>query len=90
MAGSFSAYVVYMGRMYVVMHLFYTCTCICLNMQCERRSALETYFDLLNADTSQPLLALIGCGCSLATEPVAEITNFNDIVHVRVPLCSDI
>lgn len=52
-------------------------------MQCERRSTLETYFDILGAN-EPPLLALIGCGCSLATEPVAEIANFHDIVHVRV------
>ena len=57
-------------------------------MQCERRSALETYFNILEAD-GPPILALIGCGCSLATEPVAEIANFNDIVHVRVHVYSD-
>ena len=57
-------------------------------MQCERRSALETYFNILKAD-GPPILALIGCGCSLATEPVAEIANFNDIVHVRVHVYSD-
>lgn len=27
-------------------------------------------------------LALIGCGCSIATEPVAEISNFWNITHV--------
>ena len=50
-------------------------------MQCDRRSALESYFDMLKDDNHSPI-ALLGCGCSLATEPVAEITNFSDIVHV--------
>ena len=31
-----------------------------------------------------PLIALLGCGCSPATEPVAEISGFSDIVHVRM------
>ena len=31
-----------------------------------------------------PLIALLGCGCSPATEPVAEVSGFSDIVHVRM------
>ena len=33
--------------------------------------------------TGPPKLAVLGCGCSVATEPVAEISDFWNITHVR-------
>ena len=60
-----------------------------VSLQCDRRSALESYFDLLKGD-GQSLIALVGCGCSLATEPVAEIANFSDVVHVSTMVTTNI
>jgi hypothetical protein len=41
-------------------------------MQCHRGVSLDTFF---NGVLSEPVkLAVAGCGCSVATEPVAEIS----------------
>ena len=33
-----------------------------------------------------PPIALLGCGCSPATEPVAEISHYAGIIHVRTEI----
>ena len=33
-----------------------------------------------------PKIAVIGCGCSTATEPVAEISHYWNITHVSIQL----
>ena len=35
-----------------------------------------------------PKIAVIGCGCSVATEPVAEISHHWNITHVRCSFSS--
>ena len=51
-------------------------------MQCDRTLALDAF--LKNISTYGNKLAVFGCGCSIATEAVAEISHFWNITHVRV------
>ena len=53
-------------------------------LQCDRTDSLQSYFDLIQNVSGVPLIALLGCGCSPATEPVAEISHYEDIIHVRL------
>ena len=53
-----------------------------LNMQCHRGRSLDTFFEGILSDPPKKL-AVIGCGCSVATEPVAEISHQWNISHVR-------
>lgn len=49
-------------------------------MQCLRRRSLDQFF---NGIQSEPVkLAVVGCGCSVATEPVAEISHRWNITQV--------
>ena len=55
-------------------------------IQCNRGRSLDAFFDdfLLQPDSVK--IALIGCGCSVATEPVAEIRhkwNVSQVLHVH-------
>ena len=52
-----------------------------LFLQCARNVSLEEFFADIR---SQPpaRLFVIGCGCSIATEPVAEISHFWEVVMV--------
>ena len=43
--------------------------------------SLNSFLDMIT--TGPPKLAVLGCGCSVATEPVAEISDFWNITHVR-------
>ena len=59
---------------------------IILFIQCNRGRSLDAFFDdfLLQPDSVK--IALIGCGCSVATEPVAEIRhkwNVSQVLHVH-------
>ena len=50
-------------------------------MQCNRRQSLDAFFD--DFLQSGPVnIALVGCGCSVATEPVAEISHRWNISQV--------
>ena len=51
-------------------------------IQCNRGKSLDAFFDdfLLQPDSVK--IALIGCGCSVATEPVAEISHKWNISQV--------
>lgn len=50
------------------------------HMQCNKHDAQRTFLEQIIS--GQDKVALIGCGCSLATEPVAEISRFWNITHV--------
>ena len=50
-----------------------------LNLQCIRQASLDTFFDGILSDPVK--VGVIGCGCSVATEPVAEIIH-----HWNIPL----
>lgn len=50
-------------------------------IQCLRSESLDQFF---NGIQSQPVkLAVVGCGCSVATEPVAEISHRWNISQVE-------
>lgn len=52
---------------------------LCLS-QCNRSMALKSLFQQLNSDHVK--LGLVGSGCSVATEPTAEISQFFNIPQV--------
>ena len=54
----------------------YTCT-----IQCDRTVALNAFFDQIISDPVK--IGVIGSGCSVATEPTAEISHYYNITHVR-------
>ena len=49
--------------------------------QCREIAALDEFFDGIQTDPVE--IAVVGCGCSVATEPVAEISHRWSIPHVR-------
>ena len=52
-------------------------------MQCTRSDSLDVFFeDILFSVV--PKIAVIGCGCSTATEPVAEISHHWNITQVYI------
>ena len=49
----------------------------CLFLQCDGQLSLDAFFDSIR---SHPVkIGVIGCGCSVATEPVAAIIHFWNI-----------
>lgn len=50
-------------------------------MQCLRRRSLDEFFSGIQSNPVK--LALVGCGCSVATEPVAEISHRWNISQVQ-------
>ena len=57
--------------------------------QCQRTSSLDAFFnDVLKSPHVK--LAVIGCGCSVATEPVAEISHRWNISQVYISLIFEI
>lgn len=64
---------------------FITCsllhTHIHTHLQCDRSTSLKEFFNIF-AEGSNPKIAVIGNGCSVATEPVAEISQFFNALHV--------
>lgn len=50
-------------------------------MQCDRTLALDAF--LKNVSVGGDKIAIFGCGCSIATEAVAEISSYWNITHVR-------
>jgi len=57
--------------------LHYTLT----DSQCNRTVALDALFDQILLGPAK--VALIGSGCSPATEPTAEVSHYYNITHVR-------
>ena len=51
-----------------------------LSIQCHRGRSLDAFFDGIQSDPVK--LAVVGCGCSIATEPVAEISHQWNISQV--------
>ena len=51
-------------------------------LQCERTTALESLHRLLFEDPVK--IAIMGSGCSPATEPTAEIDHYYNLTHVRM------
>ena len=43
-------------------------------MQCDRSKSLSSFFDMVNGVPPYPL-TLLGMGCAVATEPVAELNS---------------
>ena len=50
-------------------------------MQCDRIGSLNAF--IADAFSGPDRIALIGCGCSVATEPVAEVSHFWNISQVK-------
>ena len=57
------------------------CMTINIASQCTRTNSLEAFFEDF-VSSSTPKIALVGCGCSPATEPVAEISHYWNISQV--------
>ena len=51
-------------------------------MQCDRTQSLAEFFSDFLLEPDPVKIALIGCGCSVATEPVAEISHRWNISQV--------
>ena len=49
-------------------------------MQCNRTTSLNEFFELINHNVTY--VSLLGCGCSPATVPVAEISHYWNIPQV--------
>ena len=65
-------------------HLFFDLIfSICHNiiMQCLHVNALNVFFDGIQTEPVE--IAVVGCGCSFATEPVAEISHRWSIPQVH-------
>ena len=65
----------------------YSCsTCIltdfALSIQCNRGRSLDAFFDDVVLQPDSVKIGLIGCGCSVATESVAEISHKWNISQV--------
>ena len=55
-------------------------------MQCHHAEALDVFFDGIQTDPVE--IAVVGCGCTVATEPVAEISHRWSIPQVHnILLC---
>ncbi len=50
-------------------------------LQCDRTVSLNEYF-AATSPSEPTILGLLGCGCSAASEPVAEIIHFNSLSQV--------
>ena len=50
-------------------------------MQCQRMEALDVFFNVILKEPMK--IAVVGCGCSVATEPVAEISHRWNIPQVH-------
>ena len=55
-----------------------------LNSQCNEIEALESF---INAASDSSIVAVVGCGCSTATEEVAKIAHFLNISVVSCGFC---
>ena len=53
-------------------------------MQCQKTQALDAFFHQILSETQYQKLAVIGAGCSPATEATAEISHQFNITQVRL------
>ena len=59
---------------------------LCLPVQCEHTTALDALHDgVLHPPTK---IAVVGAGCSVATEPTAEISHYYNLIQVRQAMFS--
>ena len=56
-------------------------------MQCDRSIALDGFFRMITGEPT--VIALIGSGCSPATEPTAEVSHYYNITQVSVIIRRD-
>ena len=56
------------------------------SFQCDRSSAYDRFFDLVESPMD-PTIAIIGAGCSTASEPVAEISPYWSVPMVCMYVC---
>ena len=59
----------------------YLLSVLFFQLQCTRTDSLDVFFKDTQL-SSVPKIAVIGCGCSIATEPVAEISHQWNITQV--------
>ena len=52
-------------------------------LQCVRTIALDALFNQLLAEDGISKVAVLGCGCSLATEPTAEVSHYYNVTQVN-------
>ena len=52
-------------------------------LQCHHDRSVDAYLHGMFADPPRKL-AIVGCGCSVATEPVAELSHHWNISQVRL------
>lgn len=64
--------------MIIIIH----CACSHTHMQCTRTGGLDALFEDTIFRSPDNKIALIGSGCSLATEPTAEVSHYYNISHV--------
>ena len=57
-------------------------SCMIHNVQCHHVRSLDEFFKGIQSGPVK--LAVVGCGCSVATEPVAEISHQWNISHVGI------
>ena len=67
----------WVGCMHLSVHAV---NCNNISLQCHRGRSLDAFFDGIQSDPVK--LAVVGCGCSIATEPVAEISHQWNISQV--------
>jgi len=56
------------------------CVCVCVLMQCNRKQALDTFF--LHLFNPPHEVAVVGAGCSVASEALAEIIPYYNLSMV--------
>ena len=61
-------------------HSYVLCLILCSAAACGK--SLDAFFDDILLQPDSVKIALIGCGCSVATEPVAEISHKWNISQV--------
>ena len=54
---------------------------VSLHTQCSQTTSLDAFFKLFQRNTTY--VTLLGCGCSPATIPVAEISHYWNIPQVK-------
>ena len=54
------------------------------HIKCDRTSALDALFKNTLFPYTPPKIAVIGAGCSLATEPTAEVSHYYNISQVSM------
>ena len=52
-------------------------------LQCSHTDSLAAFFKDVGSG-AVPKIAVIGCGCSVATEPMAEISHYWNIPQVAI------